>query len=53
MRTIAPRTHFAGVYRLYECLVCAKMSFQPLTPPGGSGHARTHALHVPIIACNF
>ncbi len=44
------RTYFACHYRhacvycLHECLVCATMSFQPLTPPGASGHARTHAL---------
>ncbi len=26
------------------------MSFRPLTPPGASSRARTHALHVHIIA---
>ena len=52
MRTIALRTHFACrycracVYSLRECLACATISFRPLAPG-----ARTHALHVPIIAC--
>ncbi len=37
-----------------ECLVCATMSFWPLTPPGAnSGRARTHALHVRIIPYTF
>ncbi len=59
MRTIAPRTNFACRYRhgcvycLHECLVCATVSFWPLMPPGASGHARTHALHVHIIAYTF
>ncbi len=59
MRTVAPRTHFACrychacVYYLHECLVCATMSFRPLTPPGASGRTRTHALHVDIIAYTF
>ncbi len=59
MRTIAPRTNFACFYRLacvyclHECLVCATMSFRPLTPPGASGRARTHALHVYITAYTF
>ena len=39
-----------SVYCLHECLVCATMSCRPLMPPGASGRARTHALHVPIIA---
>ncbi len=38
---------------MHECLVCATMSFRPLTPPGASGRARTHALHVHIIAKMF
>ncbi len=55
MRSIAPRTHFACRHR-HACIACmgassATMSCQPLTPPGVSGHAHTHALHVPIIAC--
>ncbi len=49
MRTIAQRTQSACRYRhacvycLHECLVCATMSFRPLTPPGASGRTRTHA----------
>ena len=63
MRTIIPRTHFACrnwqacVHCLHERLVCATMSVRP---PASGGHqapagmpARTHALHVPIIACKF
>ncbi len=56
MQTIAQRTHFACRYRhacvycLHECLVCATMSFRPLTPPGASGHTRAHAQHGHIIA---
>ncbi len=29
------------------------MAFRPLTPPGASGRARTHVLHVHIIAYTF
>ncbi len=59
MWTIAPRTNFACRYRhacvycLHECLVCATMSFRPMAPPGASGRAHTHALHVHIIANTF
>ena len=53
---------FQTVYRIscrYDVLVhiaCMSassvlMSFRPLAPPGTSSRARTHALHVPIIAC--
>ncbi len=59
MRTIAPRTHFACRYRhacvycLHGCLVCATISFQPLTPPGASGRARTHALQSTSLPTRF
>ena len=57
MRTIAQRTHFACRYRhvcvycLLESLVCACDDVVPAA--GASGRARTHALHVHIIACTF
>ena len=65
MYTLCLPVYRACVYCLHECLVCATMSFRPLAPPGTSGRARTrgntfyipsartHALHVPIIACKF
>ena len=53
MYTLCLPIYRACVHCLHECLVCATMSFRPLAPPGTSGRARTHALHVPIIACKF
>ncbi len=38
---------------LHECFVRATMSFRPLMPPGASGRACTHALHVHIIVYTF